>query len=309
MVREHNVTPPQKTQQPMYKQNPSAAPTPEEYKRQMDEQASKAHATRQQGAVAHPVKQELALKESELSWGDQHVDASDIIVPRLYVVNGSSKLAKDQPQVYYAGSIVRSTDKKIITECEFIPFRYTKKWKVEVKGKNKFEHVRFEPFTLENAQRPWEWVDEGKEYRANICVEFFVLMKDDIEREKKAFEALEDGEYPDPDDVMLPTCIMFSRSTYNQGKLLLSHFAKAQSFKLNPAVSTFKLKTEQYANADDTWYGLAIEKSGKSDKTDILLAKKWYDMFDSGSVRVDEAEDEVISPTEVPNTENFSSGF
>lgn len=306
----------------------SVVPTPEQFFDKMNERAVQNHAQqtvqqaapRQQPAKAAPQPKAvatrspntgIALTQEEMSWGNQIVDASDIIVPRLYIINGTSKLAKEDPKTYLSGSIVRSTDKRILEDLQFVPFRYMKKWKIEVRGKSKFDHVRFEPFTPENATRPWEWVDKGQEYRANITVEFFVLMKDDIEREKAAFSSLEDGEYPDPDDVLLPTCISFSRSTYQQGKLLLSHFAKAQSMKLNPAVSMFTLKPELYTNPENSWYGLAIEKVGKSQAEDILLAKKWYDMFDTANIVVDDSEEDVSHQSQpaASSNENFSTEF
>ena len=129
---------------------------------------------------------EVAVKQENQSWGTSAIEASDIIIPRLFTLNSNSKMCVDNPKVYSAGSIIRSIDKKVIEgDIHFIPFMFVKKWKIEKKGKSRFEHVRFEPHTPQNAQRPWSWVEDGVEMRANVTLDFFVLIKEDIEREAK----------------------------------------------------------------------------------------------------------------------------
>lgn len=241
---------------------------------------------------------ELAVtKENSQSWGDTQIDASDLIIPKLFTLNPMSKICKDDPKNYPPGSIIRSTDKKVLGDTEkkvsFIPFKHVKKWKIEQKVKSKFEFVSYEPFTHENANRPWQWVKDGVEMRANLTLDFYVLLKEDIANEKKALEIIASGDIPDIDDAMFPTVISFNRTSYVAGKLLMNHFAKAEGFKLNPAVSSFYLKSVLKESEGNSWFALDVEKHEKSDAYEVEQATKWHNILKQAkSVNVDEVDEE-----------------
>lgn len=256
-------------------------------------------------------KQETSVSKETVSrsWGnDQNIDQSDISIARIFCLSANSKISQKDPKNYPAGSIVRSTDKKVLGDGDkgvaFIPFMTFKNWKIEVKRGNKFEHVRFEPHTPENAQRPWEYVDTEtkEEYRANANLGFFCLLVDDIEDELAAIKEFEKTGDIDPDRAMLPVCITFNRSAYNIGKTLTTHFSKCQSFGVNPAVTTFELSTFLQSKDDNNWHSLDVKKVGKSAPEHVASCKKWFDIVAKASNVNLHDEDEKSDNEEVSDT-------
>lgn len=217
------------------------------------------------------------------------VEAKDILIPKIFVLNPMSKLCAEEG--LKPGSLVRSTDGKVIGDCElgveFVPISYTKMWKVEIKKGGRYEHLRWEPVTPDNADLPWEWKEGLNEYRRNNSLMFYVMLTADIAREQKAMEALNKGEIPDVDDIVLPTCITFSRSGYKAGKVLLTHFAKteevrARGFDIPYSTKTFTLFGKKEKKDDATYYTLDVEGGAKASKEAMDVCSRWSTIISAG---------------------------
>ena len=234
------------------------------------------------------------------SWGDDHVDSGDILIPKLFVLNPMSVLCIENPEDFRSGDLVRSTDKKVLGNTKegvaFIPIADTKVWKISKSTGSKFEFVRFEDYNRSNADLPWNWEEGGVQWRRDTTVNMFCLLPADILREQEAIADFEKtGDLPDPDDVMLPCCISFSRTSYAAGKVLLSHKAKCVSMRMNMAVKTFMLKSRMETNDDNKYYVLDVSPLEKTNVEFMAACKKWYLTIKETNVQMDEENEEAAS--------------
>lgn len=256
------------------------------------------------------VKGEIALKkqgaevatlnEDTMSWGDDEVEAKDIMIPKLFVLNPMSALCVEQPDEFRAGDIVRSTDKKVLGNTKegvnFIPIADTKVWKISKSDGDKFKFVRFEPYTRANADLDWHWEEDGVSWRRDATLNMFCLLPEDIEKERAAMKAFEEGgELPDPDDVVLPSCISFSRTSYASAKILRTHKAKCAQMKMNMAVKVFTLKSRMETKDDNKYFVLDVTAHGKTDREHLKDCKKWFTTIRETAVKVDEEAEESAS--------------
>jgi len=253
-------------------------------------------------------KAEIAKKESagipavvsaSTSWGSEGLDTSDILIPKLLLMQGLSEFVTDEKA--QAGDIVRSTSGEVLAArgtagVEFIPLMVFKTFVVSEKVGGKYEFRSVEPMTKDNADAPLEFQQQGTAWRRDRCINFYVLLPGDIAKERKAMKALtEAGDMPDTDDALLPCALSFRRTSYGAGKELVTHFAKAKHFGVPPAVATFKLFAEKETNDQGTFYVMRVAKTGKTSPEDLEVCKKWYDTLNRARVVVDESEFDNVS--------------
>lgn len=248
---------------------------------------------------------ELAVKETagalstdlRGSWGSEGVDTADVLIPRILLMQGLSKLVSSGQR--NLGDIVRSTNKEVLAPkgatLEVIPLTSWKTWTVfEMVGKGSARKPEFrsiEPITAENAGAPLEFMVDGVPWRRDKTLNFYVLLPSDIQKEQKAVEAIKRGEFPDTDDVLFPCAISFSRSAYNTGKELATHFMKAQSFGVPPASRVFNLGSKVISNEQGQWPVFELTKLRASTKEEMAAAEKWYGILKNVQVRVHDEED------------------
>lgn len=228
------------------------------------------------------------------AWGWEGVAQSDILIPKLLLMQPLSKLVADGKAA--PGDIVRSTDGHKLCDkagsIEVIAFSTTKTYVISEKVKEKYEFRGIEPVTAENVDAPLEYMVDGKQHRRDRSLNFFALLPSDIEKERKALKAIADsGEMPDTDDVLLPIAMSFRRTSYGVGKFFATHFAKAGSFNLPPAVKVFKLGSKLEKNDLGTFYVYTVEAVRKSTPEEIAACAKWYGQFQKATVTIDESDE------------------
>lgn len=238
-------------------------------------------------------KKETTAVSTELvssSWGSEGVDAQDILIPKILLMQGLSEYVADGK--VQMGDIVLSTNGRKLggkdKALTFIPICTFKTWVNSEKVGQKYEFRGTEPITPENSDLPLEWQQQGAMWRRDRCLNFYVLLPEDIEREKQAIEKASKGDLPDPDDALLPCVLTFRRTSYGTGKELSTHFSKCAHFKVPPAVSMFNLLSEKVQNDQGTFYVFKLEKAGKTDTHHIQAARQWYEIITKAKVKVDE---------------------
>lgn len=231
----------------------------------------------------------LSTSVNSNAWGSEGIDASDVVIPKLLLMQGLSEfVAAGEAK---SGDIARSTTGEVLggvnKGVEIIPFMTFKTWKLEENTGSKFEYRGVEPITAENANEPLEWNVNGKHWRRNRCLNFYVLLPVDIAKEAAAMKKLEtSGDLPDPGDALLPCVLTFQRTSYGAGKDLATHFMKAAHFGVPPAVSKFKLTSKLEKNEKGTFSIFEVEASGKSTTEEIAACKKWYETISQTKVKV-----------------------
>lgn len=235
----------------------------------------------------------VALPTENLAWGSEGVDATDVVIPKLLLMQGLSNYVAEGKAAL--GDIVRSTTGEILGNAkkgvEIIPLLSYKTWKISEKVGNKFEFRSQEPITALNVNEPLEWTQGGSTWRRDRCLNFYVLLPSDVKREAAALDKLKtSGEFPDPKDALLPCVLTFQRTSYGAGKALSTHFLQAASFNRPPAVSTFKLISKMDKNDQGTFFIYEVENAGLTSEADLAVCKRWYETITNSKVKVDEAD-------------------
>lgn len=248
---------------------------------------------KEETAVAKKEPNAVALPENlQGSWGAEGVDNTDLLVPRILLMQAISEAVAEGK--LNQGEIIRSTTNEVLAKkgegMEFIPLLSFKTWVIMELIGGKYEFRRIEPMTLNNREEPLEWESLGTKWRRDRCLNFYVLLPKDIEREMNALKSLQDGGLPDPDDALIPCVLSFRRTSYGAGKDLATHFKKAEHFRVPPAVTTFKLMSEVQKNDKGTYHIFKLEKAGKTTVSQLEICKQWYDTLQSAKVVIHDPE-------------------
>jgi hypothetical protein len=251
-------------------------------------------------AAAPPVvkaKQELTTEVYEGGWGTEGTDSRDILIPKLLVMQGLSKMVTDDKAQMgdfvdsVSGEILGSAREKDLRPVKFVPIMTFKTWveyeKIEIKGKDaKLEFRGIIPMTEANANWPLEEEKEGKSLRRDRCINFYVLLADK------------------PDD--LPYLITFRRTSFRAGQKLATHFKKCELAALRgkpvpPAATVFALTASKLTNEKGTFYVADLSPTGTTPKETLKLAWDWYQMLKTANVKVDNSDlvgDDAVSATD-----------
>jgi hypothetical protein len=216
------------------------------------------------------------------------VDPSDILIPRLLLMQGLSEfVAKGEAKM---GDIVKSTTGQVLAKpVAMIPLSYDKTWILTEKVNGQHEFRRVEPFTFENAHLPWEYHDNGQEWKRTMSLNFYVLLPDDIKRDVEAREAYKKtGQFPDASASLLPVSISFRSTSYAAGKVLTTHFAMAKSFPMPPYASTFKLSSETQTKNKKTFANYKVENAGPTPEAYLDACKAWHATVERASLKTDD---------------------
>lgn len=223
------------------------------------------------------------------SWGSEGVDASDVVIPKLLLMQGQSEFVASGKAK--AGDIARSTTSEILggsqKGVEIIPILSFKTWVNLEENGSRFEYRGAEPVTAANVNDPLEWVQGGKKWRRDKCLNFYVLLPQDIAREAAAMSNLEKtGAFPDPKDALLPCVLSFRRTSYGAGKTLSTHFIQAAHFHRPPAVSRFLLTSKMEKNDKGTFYIFEVANAGLTEEKDLDVCRRWYETITQTKVNV-----------------------
>lgn len=279
-------------------------------------------------AVAKKDSQEVAT-QAQAPQGEQ-ILASDIIIPKLWLMQGLSDLvAADKAK---AGEIRRSTNEELVggpnSPVEFIPITFQNKWVIQEKVGKKFEYRKtvsrdgglqdamkiITDRTGENLE--WEFQHNGTDWKRVKVLNVFALLVNDIKAEQAEFEKFKKtGEVPDLNKTLLPVVISFRSTSYNAGKTVVSHFAKAmapaqQRFGVKAYHYTQVLKCYQDKNDQGSFYVYEVVQGRKctNEKTgapEFERASEWASRLTQMPViKIDES-DEV----KVDTAENANSRF
>ena len=246
-------------------------------------------------------KQNQVQKKEETSvpanlmerWGDDPVDNEDILLSNILVMQPMSTLVSEEKA--HAGDIVKSVVNAVVggkdNPMPFVPLRTFKSFIVreEVNGRAEFRRIEMQTAANKDAVRDWE--ENGNPWRRDRVINVYALLvKDIVKSLEVAAEMKKSGSLPDPDDVLLPVLIRFQRTGYGAGKMLTTHFAKANEVGVPPAVSVFGMTTKLTKNDRGAFWVPQVEKMGKTEGSHLVLCKKWYDILGTKQVKIDDSD-------------------
>lgn len=206
---------------------------------------------------------ELEVKKSaeiaqydEADWGAGNAENRDMLLPRLALMHGTSKLVgAEKAEV---GDIVNTATGKVLANkkdfVEIIPVKtLPKTWVVSVDGK----WVRTE-LSSPGEDRDWEQEVEGQTEKHERCLNFYVLIR----------KELESGE-------AMPYLLSFKGTSFKAGQKLVNHFKLSQGLKKAPARTSWKLSSVSRSNDANTWRVWDIEELSPVTDAEIAKAYQW----------------------------------
>lgn len=227
------------------------------------------------------------------SWGEQKINAANIILPRVLLMQGQSEFVLGRKA--QIGDIVKSTTGQVVAgvdkAVEFIPLWHVELWSLLEKVGNKFEWRRNEAVTADNLSAPLQFNYQGTEWRRDKCLDFFVILVDDIAKEKAARDAIAKGELPSIDSALFPCYLSFRRTSTGAGKELVKAFATAKHYDMPVSRWKFKLTSKMDKNDQGTYAVFEVANAGTTDLTHLPVCKSWFDVITSQKAKVHEPEE------------------
>jgi len=217
-------------------------------------------------------------------WGTENVDSTDILIPRILLMQGQSKLVTAEKA--QTGQIIESVTNKVLAEkgktLEFIPLKTFKNTIVMSANDNQFMYQR--EFETEDGKPPWEKEINGELVRIFPTLNFFVMLTTDLDSA-----------------TAIPMVLSFRSTQYKKGRILLSYFNECKMTKSPPAANTFTLGVEKTSNDKGTWYLYDINRHEKTPKKYMGKLYEWWQILTGKGIEVDAIEKDVdASDDKVP---------
>lgn len=250
---------------------------------------AKATAAAKTKAVTEAPKANLpAIPES--AWGSEGLNNSDILVPKLLVMQGLSELVstgaasvgqiRDSINGELLGGMVKPRDMQPV---EVIPFSSFKTWVIFERVNDKDEYVKTLPITPENEAWPIEEVVNGVQIRRDKCLNFYVLLVSEV----KAGTAF-------------PFLISFRRTSMRGGKKLATIAAKLRAFNKPLATKVINLGVLAEENDKGKYFVLDVNQGRDSTQVELGAAYQWHKALKTTNVRVDDSDlkkPDAVAPT------------
>ncbi len=248
----------------------------------------------------------------------QEIMASDIIIPKLLLMQGLSEFVNERKA--QQGDMVRSTTAEVVggpeKPVDFIPLKMTSDWIIQEKQGQKFEYRGTIARNAGNETLPWTFykTPTGQEvveptantieWRRMKVLNVYALLPQDIQAYQDEMKKLADtGEMPDLNKTLLPIVLSFRSTSFNAGKSVATFFAQLRdASRYNPSVKPYHyaLTLECSADKNDKGSFYVFQVSGKTKKVDPKLvdeAARWYDTLSNlSSIKIDTTDEDEAAP-------------
>jgi hypothetical protein len=253
--------------------------------------------------VKSGAKANVPAVAGDMDWGyDNEVSASNVIIPKLLLMQKTSKLVDDDSIEVGVGDIVRSTSKEVLASkgdgVEIIPLHTYDTWvNYDVSdGSPKF--VGIEPCTLQNEGLEWDYEVDGKAFRRDKTINVYGLVKSDV---VEHVEAKEKG----GSTLLFPVLVCFSRTSHRAGKVIASHFFMCKNARQPAPATVFRLHSDRRSNDQNSWYAWEVARSGATEEILLGECRQWYNILKDSlhTQKVDHSDlEEESAPVEKVDT-------
>lgn len=208
--------------------------------------------------------------EMAAAFGTSQVSSSDIIIPKMMVMQGLSQLVMDGKAKF--GDFVDNTTDEIIGDMtkdfEVIPFHMEKLWYISVKKGGDYEFSKVEAVTAVNENAPYEEILDGEPIKRQMVRNFYCLR---------------------PSDMAIPMVISFKGMSTKAGKQLATQmYLKNVSEGKQPPAYHINITGEKSKNDKGTFVTLKVAKGKPSTMQEMMECIKWYKTINSGKAKVQE---------------------
>ncbi len=206
-----------------------------------------------------------------------NIDRKDLLIPKLLTMQGLSKLVAAEKATM--GDIVNSVTGEVLggksKPVNVIPLKIFKTWvRYKIQGGSPM-YIGTEPFTPENANRPWEESVDGGKIRNDQALNFYVMLEEDM---KKPFA--------------LPFVLSFRRTSYRNGRKLVNHFAQAEAIHQEAFGGTVELRTEKQQNDQGIFYVFDVGATKATNPEYAAKCELWMKTLAEAKVTIDDSDEE-----------------
>lgn len=223
----------------------------------------------------------------------EEILSSNVVIPKLLLMQALSDFVVDGKAV--AGEFVRSSNiEKLGAKekgVEIIPLTFTNTWIIKEKVGNKYEFRGIEPMTAANQDLPWDFKQNGTDWKRVKSINLYALLPADIHAEQAEMAKAANGEDADPDKALIPVVLSFRSTSFPAGKDVVTHFAKAKKFKLPGYVSVLKVTARHEKNDQGAYFVMETASCGKTPKEFHETCEYWKKIISAGKTQVDTSDE------------------
>lgn len=215
-----------------------------------------------------------------VSWGTDDLDSSDIVIPRLLLMQGLSQFVTEGKAK--AGDFINSVTMEQMggkdKSVELVLVDHFKNWIVSEKGpkENRFKFRQI--VSWKDGDPKWEF--ESKEGDTTVrryqCLNFYVLPTDGL-----------DG---------LPLLLTFRSTSYKAGRKVVTFASQAKMYKKPLGYRTIKLGTVTETNDFGTFYVFTVEQGRLAKADELEKAYQWFQTVrQKDAVVIDDKDESDVS--------------
>lgn len=236
-------------------------------------------------------------KELEGSWGAEESSSEDIIVPKILLMHGQSKLVlKGEQQV---GTLIKSTDQAILAKkgeaVRVIPFSMVKTWRNSEIVNGQAEWRGEEPWTPANTDMPWEYEEKDaktgamKKMRRDKAYNFYCILAADA---KKGFA--------------MPVRLQFARTSRKAGNLVADYFSQCKAQGKPPATLAWDIGSEFIEGDKQKYFVFTAKQAANTTLEEMTVCKQWWEIITKQKARI---KDHDIDDSETTATAESEDRF
>ena len=228
----------------------------------------------------------LTPRDMNQTMGGEIVN-SDIVVPRIFLMQALSDFVNEEDSKVKAGDIVRSTTGEKLGDSKnpvwIIPLMIKNEWMMQEKVAGKFTWRGMEERNAKNDGEPWEFTRNGAAWTRTKCISLFGLLPKDLE----AFEAEMKKDEPDLEKIVLPVVCQFRSTSFTPGgKPVATFFARVRMMlDMNPNIRPYKymlpVSCEATENDKGKFFVFKTGESKPAPRAFHAAAEKWFNTLSS----------------------------
>lgn len=224
--------------------------------------------------------------------GNEDADAGDIIVPRILLMQGTSKWV---PETFNMGEIIDSVEEKVLAakgkSIKIIPFVMRKSWEVFI-AEQPPTWVRSEPWNAGNDADEWKFTEDDP---ARGEINYF--------RQRNygfyCFVLEEDGAI---DEFAIPALINFrSSSGFKEGKKIASWFSRMKSMNQPGFTVSWEISSETVKTDDKSYQKFVVKRGANVSKEQMEPIYKWLTLFSDQAERIKDHDAEEVAEQTTPS--------